>query len=304
MSYHVVTVESPKAVLDCAHGQFFCSTAEGTRQLPLDDIAAIIVCCFSAKIEMRLLVEAAKRGIGLVLCERFSPVALMLPADRATDTLLTRAWQAASAETLAALWRKTLDAKCANQETLASYWQSDHPALAKIRSALPRHFPAKEAAVAKLYWHVFRDAAGQPDFARKRGDGEINACLDYGYAVLLARILQLCFACGLDPTFGIGHATAERSMPLAYDLMEPFRPLVDARLAGWVRQAGAPSLEDRNFKKFLLLFLEQRIGYLGRETPVQAVMERAVRSFRSALLRNEPEAYRPWMACNSKWAGS
>ena len=31
---------------------------------------------------------------------------------------------------------------------------------------------------------------------------------------------------GLDPTFGIFHVTREQATPLAYDLMEPFRPCV------------------------------------------------------------------------------
>ena len=56
----------------------------------MDDIAAIVVCCFH-KIEMLLLTEAAERGVA-VLCKTFKPACIMLPAQRNTDTELTRVW--------------------------------------------------------------------------------------------------------------------------------------------------------------------------------------------------------------------
>ena len=303
MSYHIVTIDSPKAHLNCVNGQFVCTTDEGRRSLPLEDISAIIVCCFSAKIELRLLTEAAKLGIGLILCETYTPAAIVLPAMRSTDTALTRAWQKASPETLAAIWSATIDAKCANQTALAAAWNPLHPSLPQMQEALPRSFPVKEAVVSKLYWHAFRDWVGCSDFARLRGEGLPNHCLDYGYAVLLARVLQLCYACGLDPTFGIGHETAERATPLAYDLMEPFRPLVDARVADWLRRSGIPDELDKAFKQHLLAFLETPVPYRKASKPFQFVLESVVRSFRAALLENNPSLYVPWTAGNSKWAG-
>ena len=303
MSYHIVTIDSPTAHLNCVNGQFVCTTEEGRRTLPLEDIAAIIVCCFSAKIELRLLTQAAALGVGLIFCETYSPAAIVLPAMRSSDTALTRAWQKASPKTLGALWSATLDAKCANQTALASAWNPSHPSIPQMREALPRSFPVKEAVVSKLYWHAFRDRVDRPDFVRRRGEGLPNHCLDYGYAVLLARVLQLCYACGLDPTFGVGHETAERATPLAYDLMEPFRPLVDARVANWLRRPGIPDELDKAYKQHVLAFLESSVPYRKTSKPFQFVLERVVRSFRAALLDDDPSAYLPWTAGNSKWAG-
>lgn len=303
MSYHIVTIDSPTAYLNCVDGQLVCTTAEGRRSLPLEDIAAIIVCCFSAKIELRLLTQAAKLGIGLIFCETYTPAAIVLPAMRSTDTALTRAWQKASPGTLAAIWSATVDAKCANQTALAAAWNPLHPSVPRMREALPRSFPVKEAVVSKLYWHAFRDRIGCPGFARLHGEGLPNHCLDYGYAVLLARVLQLCYACGLDPTFGVGHETAERATPLAYDLMEPFRPLVDARVADWLRRPGIPDKLDKTFKQHVLAFLETPVPCGRASRSCQFVLESVVRSFRAALLANNPSLYAPWTAGNSKWAG-
>lgn len=303
MSYHIVTIDSATAHLNCLKGQFVCTTDEGRHSIPLEDIAAIIVSCFSAKIELRLLTEAAKLGVGLILCETYTPAAIVLPAMRSSDTALTRAWQKASPETLAAIWSATVDAKCANQTILASAWNPHHPSIPQMKDALSRAFPVKEAIVSKLYWHAFRDHIDRPGFARRRDDGLSNHCLDYGYAVLLARVLQLCYACGLDPTFGVGHETAERATPLAYDLMEPFRPLVDARVADWLRRPDIPSELDKAAKQHILAFLESSVSYRKASHPFPFVLERVIRSFRAALLGNDPTLYAPWTAGNSKWAG-
>ncbi|MEJ0090172.1 MAG: CRISPR-associated endonuclease Cas1 [Limisphaerales bacterium] len=53
---------------------------------------------------------------------------------------------------------------------------------------------------------------------------------------MLSTILQKLFGVGLDPTYGIGHVARERSTPLAYDLMEQFRPCVDWRVIQWVKE--------------------------------------------------------------------
>ena len=303
MSYHIITIESPTAELDCVHGQFVCVSPAGTRSLPLDDVGAVVVCCFSAKIEMRLLTEAAKRGIGIILCETFKPACIVLPAIRSTDTLLTRTWEKANPKFLKDLWQKTLDAKCHNQWLLASVWEPRSSAVAAMEIQKFQRFRAREGSVSRLFWSVFRKHLGDDAFLRSRGEGAINSLLDYGYSVLLARVLQLCYACGLDPTFGIGHVVAERSTPLAYDLMEPFRPLVDARVMSWLKSDATQFEVGKAYKAHLLQFLQERISYAGTLQQAQTVMEISIHSFRKSLLEKDASFYEPWIAVDSKWAG-
>jgi CRISP-associated protein Cas1 len=90
LSYHIVSIDAPECCLSCKDGQLTCKSEEGNRQVPLEDVGAIIITSFSASIHSKLLLEAAKHGIGLVICENFKPASLVLPANRSTDTLLTR----------------------------------------------------------------------------------------------------------------------------------------------------------------------------------------------------------------------
>ena len=180
-----------------------------------------------------------------------------------------------------------------------------------------------------MFWQVFGRSQGQPEFTRERASGGLNSLLNYGYAVLLSTILQKLFGVGLDPTFGISHVARERSTPLAYDLMEPFRPCVDWRVAQWVREERMKAEDGRRkqmaaaspdpihpssfipppfevtpeFRKWVTAFPLKRVEYLGLELDVRGCIEGVVRGFRRAVLTGDLKFYRPWTPRNSKWAG-
>ena len=55
----------------------------------------------------------------------------------------------------------------------------------------------------------------------------INALLNYGYAVLAGEISKFINGIGLDAYYGFYHKTHSGFQPLVYDMIEPFRGLVD-----------------------------------------------------------------------------
>jgi CRISPR-associated protein Cas1 len=311
MSFHIVSIDSPQCSLSCRDGQLTCRTAEGEKRLPLEDIASIIITSFSANINSHLFLEAAKHGVALIICEAFKPVSLVLPANRSTDTLLTRALLKLDEKATARLWQATVDAKCRNQFALAERLAPDDAALGTLRATAFGRKPHKEGICAKLFWQVFGRAMGDVEFSRDRGSGGLNALLNYGYAVLLSTVLQKLFGVGLDPTFGISHVPRERSTPLAYDLMEPFRPCVDWRVAQWVGKMRNAECGTRNEEtalphselQWVTGFPLDRVEYLDLELNVQSCIEGVVRGFRRAVLHGDLKHYRPWTPKNSKWAG-
>ena len=56
---------------------------------------------------------------------------------------------------------------------------------------------------------------------------EINALLNYGYAVLESMIRKTINSIGLDPSIGYLHDIAPSKHPLVYDLQELFRYVID-----------------------------------------------------------------------------
>ncbi len=306
MSYHILSIDTPECSLSCRDGQVTCKTGDEVKTIPIEDVAAIIITSFSALVHSHLLLEAAKHGVALIICESFKPVSLVLPANRATDTLLTRAQIELKPVERATLWRKTIDSKCLNQLSLARLLSPNHALVARIERVARGKHPQKEATCAAMYWQLYGSALGRDDFSRDRDEEGINSLLNYGYAVLLSTMLQKLFGVGLDPTFGICHVVRERSTPLAYDLMEPFRPCVDWRVAQWVRQQtekGTPLEVNKDFRRWVTAFPLEQIDYFDVTLEIRGVIEGMVRGFRKALIEKKPGLYRPWTQTNTKWVG-
>jgi len=305
MSYHIIQIDSPSVRLTCRNGQLICKTDKGENSLPMEDIASVVISSFTSTISSEVLLQAAEHGIAFIYCRNFKPVSLVLPANRSTDTLLTRAVLNLPEKNKRRLWQKTVNAKCINQYALAEYFQPGHEKLGAFYSCVMGQHPHKESTCARYYWNLFGHVAGQMDFVRTRDGGGLNCLLNFGYAILLSLTLQNLFAVGLDPTFGIFHVTRERATPLAYDLMEPFRPCVDARIFGWIEQHPNPSewKVTPEFKKWIVPLTDQKIFYRGKHLTMRICLEHVIRSFRAAILENKTNVYQPWTLKNLKWAG-
>lgn len=252
-----------------------------------------------------LLLEAAKHGVALIFCEKFKPVSLLLPANRSSDTLLTKAEVRLDAKKREALWRRTIDAKCTNQAYLAGIFNPDHPKRTALEAAAKGRGVTKESTCARYYWNIFGDILNQHRFKRAPGCDGVNSFLNYGYAILTSMVLQKLLAVGLDPTFGIAHAVRERSAPLAYDLMEPFRPCVDRRVIAWLDQHPNAAEEGltKEFRRWVTEFTVEKVCYFDLEMTLGNAVESVIRSFRRAVLQESVKVYKPWTATTTKWVG-
>lgn len=295
MAYHTVTINAAECFLGSKSGQLVCRTNEGEKSLPLEDVASILVTGFSGTVHSELLLECAERGIPLIFCRSFRPTALVYPSNRSTDTLLTRAHLSLGKRDKAALWDATISSKCHNQWVTAASFTDEVEGLKSMGSVAKGRNPHREGTVARTYWKLWGSSLCLGGFLRERSAGGANQLLNYGYAVLLSCLLQKLFAVGVDPSIGISHVVRERSDPLAYDLMEPFRVLVDEKVAVWIRELDNESVEvNKEFRSFIIPFLKERISYHGVQLDVTSCIESVVGSFRKAILERKPALYRPW----------
>jgi CRISP-associated protein Cas1 len=97
-----------------------------------------------------------------------------------------------------------------------------------------------EARVAQAHWKEYAKAievlwpksgfvsrrSSQRSWSNAAAD-PTNALLNYGYSLLEAACRQAIVSVGLLPEIGFVHEVAHSKLPLAYDLQEPFRWLVD-----------------------------------------------------------------------------
>lgn len=125
------------------------------------------------------------------------------------------------------------------------------------------------------------------NFIRERDAEGINAFLNYGYALIRAAIARAVVAGGLYPSIGIWHHNQYNYFNLVDDLIEPFRPLVDAR----VKQIFSDNAQDRELTSFhkqeLLTILTIDIEYNGRKENFTSLLEKYISSFREWLLESQ-----------------
>ncbi len=108
------------------------------------------------------------------------------------------------------------------------------------------------------------------------GEDEINVLLNYGYSILRASVARAIVMAGLHPAFGLQHCNRSNLFCLADDLMEPLRPLVDARVRELVRLS---QTELSPITKAALLQLLTHEATTGSEAgPLMVTLHRYVAS--------------------------
>ncbi len=227
MTGQIVEITQPGCWLNKSRGFLEVSEKdEKLGQVPLDDIAAVIISTPGCSVSTVLIDQLCQRNVPLVICgKNYLPSSFTLPLQGyGRQFRVMRAQVALSEPRRKRVWQKIVRAKIKNQaEALDRIGQSPKPLLrlaGKVRSGDPDNC---EAQAARLYWqHLFG-----ADFRRNRDAPGINAALNYTYAIVRACVARGVSGAGLHPSFSLHHKNPQNPFNLVDDLMEPFRPITD-----------------------------------------------------------------------------
>lgn len=259
---------------------------EEVGRIALDDVHAVIVHAHGTTWSANLVAALAERGAPVVFCgSNHSPVAVTLPIEghHAQNARFRAQWDA-SKPLCKQLWRRIVTAKIAMQGSLLAArgvaGADAFPLIARrVKSGDPDNL---EAQAARRYWRLLMGA----EFRRDRNSPGANALLNYGYAVVRATVARAVIAAGLHPTIGINHANRGNAFVLADDLVEPFRPLVDALVVALVAR-GFDTLDPRLKRQFArLIAFDLRVG--GETSPMSIAAVRLAQSLARAFETGRP----------------
>lgn len=188
----------------------------------------IVVDSCMVSITSFLLAELIKRKIKILFCdEKRNPISELMPLYGSHNTSKKILGQIKWQEEIKGLvWKSIIENKILNQATLLQKHDNDERAemLLKYSHEVDiNDITNREGHAAKVY---FNSLFG-PEFTR-HGNCPINASLDYGYAILLSSINKEIVSKGYLTQLGIKHKNEFNRFNLSYDLMEPFRVLIDA----------------------------------------------------------------------------
>ena len=82
---------------------------------------------------------------------------------------------------------------------------------------------------------------------KDRASDVVNGLLNYGYTVLGGEISKFVNGIGLDAYYGFSHRNHTSFQSLVYDLMEPFRWLVDYAVLGLVNQKSRNRISKKQY---------------------------------------------------------
>lgn len=200
-----------------------------SARVMLEDISVLVLDHSSISLTAPLLSACAERQIAVITVNASHlPNGILLPYLPHSRALkVMQAQLDMTQPDKKRLWQRIVQFKIRNQAALLI--RSGKTDIAdrlrqlagNVRSGDPDNY---EAQAAQLYFRGIFDK----NFHRSQTRFH-NAALNYGYAVVRAAIARTLAGYGFLPAFGLFHHSEQNNFNLADDLLEPYRPLVDAR---------------------------------------------------------------------------
>ena len=234
MSYHLLHLVNPNSYLSKRRGLIHCQQGERTMQMPIEDIRGVIIATKSITLSDSLIVALLDNGAFILHCDdSYQPLGITEPLAKIVNRDLLYKQVYCSDSLRQAIWTKLLYAKINAQSRQLQLLDLDNSYLQQqLQTASPN-----ESICARYYWRRYFTAMGYAKLRRRSDDQhQINAMLNYGYAVLAALVHRAIVASGMSPLFGIHHKPNFHNHPLVYDIVEPLRCFVDYSLWQMLQQ--------------------------------------------------------------------
>lgn len=196
------------------------------KYVHLSEIDTIIVDSISVSISTYLLKELSDNKINIVFCDDkhnpFGELSSYYSRHNSSKKIKEQiTWKVSSKDEL---WSRIVKNKIINQALLLRKIKSDkyNLVLNYVDDVKIGDKTNREGHAAKVYFNVLFGNT----FVRNDSD-EINAALNYGYAILLSTVNKEVISNGYLTQLGIHHKNEFNQFNLTCDLMEPFRIIID-----------------------------------------------------------------------------
>lgn len=246
--------------------------------IPIEDIGIIVIESLHVTITSTLLNKLIQYGVGIFCCnEQHMPSGLMLPLEGHTQqTERIRTQLDASLPLKKNLWQQTVSAKIVNQARLLhSRGQEVENMMRWSREVQSGDQKNHEARAAVQYWSRLFPWEG----ITRNPDGESpNHLLNYGYSILRGITARAIVSSGMLPMLGIFHKNKYNAFGLADDIMEPYRPFVDALVLELVDSGEDFHQMKKEFKIHLMSIMRTDVLIDGQKSPLMVAMSRTTSS--------------------------
>ena len=243
--------------------------------VPIEDIGIMVLDHPQITITSGLIQLLQEENVALITCDKkHLPQSLLLPIEGNKTQQERYDFQISASEPLKKqLWQQTITQKIKNQASnLANLnFNADYlvPLYRNVKSGDSDNC---EATAANYYWKTLLGHVN--GFRREKEGPPPNNYLNYGYTILRGTMARSIVCAGLLPTLGIFHRNRYNAYCLADDLMEPYRPYIDALVCKMVSELGLVEYLEKEHKKILLSIPAMDVTIGGESSPLMIATQR------------------------------
>lgn len=263
------------------------------KTVPIEDIGYVVLENPQITLTNGVLMKLIQNKTALITCDQqHMPCSFLQPLVGHTEqTVRYRHQLDASIPLKKSLWQHTVMSKIANQglhiKSRGKYSLKLERWSKEVKSGDTQNHEAVAAA------HYFQNLFDIDGFSRNQKGTPPNNLLNYGYAILRAVTARAIVSSGMLPSVGIFHHNKYNAFSLADDIMEPYRPYVDALVYDMV-ETGA-NLEEltTSIKVELLKIPALDVIIDGNRSPLMNAMSRTTNSLYDCFYGNSRKILYP-----------
>lgn len=270
-----------KASLTTQLEQLVIKTAQRETTVPIEDIGFVVIDHPEIYISITALSRLTEKNVAVLFCDqKHMPSSMLLNLNsHHLQQEIFRNQINASAPLKKQLWQQTVKTKIKHQSQLLKKLGKQYKTMDFHESkVLSGDTENREGAAAAYYWkHLF-----DFEFRRDRYGDYPNPFLNYGYIILRAAVARALSGSGLLCTLGIHHHNKYNAFCLADDIMEPYRPLVDAKVIEIMQNFEDKQLTTQ-IKAELLSILTQTVYFEDTKSPLMVGLSRTATSLQQCF---------------------
>lgn len=257
MGFRTVVIKN-RSKLDLRMNYLICRSEEETK-VYIPEISYLILESTAISLTCALLSELIKNNVKIIFCdEKHNPESELVGLHNNYSSVSKIKKQTQWSEDIKAkVWQKIIQNKIYQQKKFLEELGLDIPAELLgiyLDDVMPSDVTNREGHSAKVYFNAI---FGQ-DFQRRR-DGDVNAILNYGYAIMLSCFNREIVRLGYLTQLGIWHKNEFNYFNLSCDLFEPFRVIIDRETLKILSQP-----DERNFRLRLLEIFNMKLNINGK----------------------------------------
>lgn len=240
-------------------------TSKKSETFVFDELGFIVIENYQSTTTAQFFQKTAENNVVIIFCDKkHTPISYSIPLYfNKTQTQTLNNQISISQEIKHNLWKQLIKGKVTNQAALLKLLNKNYLEVQRLSQKITlENVNSIESTASRFYWKSVFDLK---KFTRNSEGEPPNQLLNYGYSILRGATARALIGSGLLPQIAIHHHNKYDSLPLADDVMEPYRPFIDEVVANIVKEDDYHLLHRRNKEKLLrVLACDCKIGNVKR----------------------------------------